>query len=228
MSVQLPLKLAFPEELRFEDYFSDQRDEVQQYLVSLTGSSNTSIFLWGEEGTGKSHLCQAYFHHLNESEIPVAFIDLSEDGMSPEVLEGLENFHVVIIDTFESVINDSKWHEAIFHLYNRLNAAGHHLVVTSDQHPEQVDNLLADLRSRLLAGLVFKTEPMTDEQKIQALKARAASQGLVLSNEVLNYLMTRLPRDTLELFATLKKLDEASMQHKRRVTVPFVKEILLL
>jgi DnaA family protein len=228
MSVQLPLKLAFPEELRFEDYFSDQRDEVQQSLVSLTGSSNTSIFLWGEEGTGKSHLCQAYFHYLNESEIPVAFIDLSEEGMSPEVLEGLENFQVVILDTFKSVINDSKWHEAIFHLYNRLNAAGHHLVVASDQHPEQVDNLLADLRSRLLSGLVFHIKPMTDGQKMLALKARAASQGLVLSDEVLNYLMARLPRDTLELFTTLKKLDEASMQFKRRPTIPFVRDVLKL
>ena len=82
------------------------------------------------------------------------------------------------------------------------------------------------LRTRLAWGLVYELVPLGDEDKALHLKAVAASRGLQLSNDIVEYLLTRLPRDMRSLQSIMEVLDQYSLMRKRPLTLPLVREAL--
>lgn len=103
---------------------------------------------------------------------------------------------------------------------------GVRLLVSANMPPKQLSCVLPDLASRLSWGLVFQVQGLADTQKLSALQLRSQRRGLTLSDEVGKFLLHNYPRDMLQLFAILEKLDQASLAEQRRLTVPFVKKIL--
>ena len=96
---------------------------------------------------------------------------------------------------------------------------------------KSVDNLgvtLPDLSSRLKSGVSLHLPNYDDAVQRRLLQHRANRRGMYLSNEVANFLLTRLPRDTATLMSALDNLDKASLQEQRRLTLPFVKATLSL
>jgi DnaA family protein len=85
---------------------------------------------------------------------------------------------------------------------------------------------LPDLKSRLAWGVVYQLHALSDEQKLDALKLRAQGRGLDLDLPVGKFLLRRCPRNMAQLFETLELLDQASLAQQRRLTIPFVKEVL--
>ena len=83
-----------------------------------------------------------------------------------------------------------------------------------------------DLRTRLGWGLVFQTELLDDDAKIQALEQAAQARGLVLSPDVIPWLLSRFYRDMPNLMALMDALDAYSLETKRAVTLPLVRELL--
>jgi DnaA family protein len=100
------------------------------------------------------------------------------------------------------------------------------LLISSTAPPAALRFTLADLRSRLLAAPVHHLRELDEEGQMQALEARAARRGLQLSREAAAYLVHRLPRDMHSLCAVLDRLDEAALVAQRRLTVPFLREVL--
>lgn len=191
-------------------------------------SGPQSVFLWGNEGSGRSHLCQALYQEAEDAGIKVAYLALSEPGIEPEVLSQLEQFGLVILDDLDVVIGDERWDEALFHFYNRLRESSGCLLMTSKIAPASFETILPDLKSRLGWELVYQLEELTDADKIHALQQRAAERGLKLPLAVGRYLLNRLPRDTHQLFATLEQLDHHCLAEKRSLTIPFIKKVLNL
>ena len=74
-------------------------------------------------------------------------------------------------------------------------------------------------------GTTFYLTPLSDEEKLQAFKMRALARGIELSNDVLHFIIQRTARDMLTLFECLQSLDTLSLEEKRRVTIPFIKEV---
>ena len=226
MSEQLPLKIQFDELLTFDNFIIGPNEQGANYLHNLGNLTQQSVFIWGSTGTGKTHLVQALYHHLMDIGKQPGFIDTSEAELKPDVLDGFEYFDYVILDGIENVIGNTDWQEKLFHLYNRLMANNSSIVLTSRNNPNTLESILPDLSSRLLSGLVFQLHELTEEGKKEALIKRAEDFGLVMTNEVLNYWMTHCSRDMHEIFTQLRNLDNASMAHKRRLTVPFLKQVL--
>ena len=100
------------------------------------------------------------------------------------------------------------------------------LIVAGNDSPPQLPCQIADLRNRLSWGLVFQVKNLTDEQKLLALQMRAKNRGLQISREVGLFLLNHYPRNMTVLFNCLEELDRASLIAKRRITIPFVKEVL--
>lgn len=225
-SQQIPLKLEFPEQLTFENFLSQEDSIVQTSLEQLVSSEHHCALICGSDGTGKTHLTQALYHSLSERGVIPAFIDCSEEGLMPELFDALEVYPLVILDSVDCLLSSRSWQEKLFHLYNRLVENHHHMVLSMSSPPDQIEDILPDLRSRLMSGLILPLTELPDELKLSALQDRATSYGLELTKEVGLYLLSRLPRDMHGLFDTLHHLDKASLTHKRRLTIPFVKEIL--
>lgn len=100
------------------------------------------------------------------------------------------------------------------------------LLVSAEKSPLHIHLQLADLKSRLASGVTYQLHLMSDEEKIEALRLRAHCRGLELNKTVAQFLLNHCPRNMQELFGTLEKLDQASLAEQRRLTIPFVKQIL--
>ena len=129
----------------------------------------------------------------------------------------------------QAVIGNAEWEVAIFDLINRVRETGRTLLIMSaDQSPVNLPVQLPDLASRLTWGEVYQLAPLNDKQKIDVLQKAAYQRGIELPDETANFLFKRLERDMKTLFNALEKLDQASLQAQRKLTIPFVKEILSL
>ena len=129
----------------------------------------------------------------------------------------------------QAVIGNAEWEVAIFDLINRVRETGRTLLIMSaDQSPANLPVQLPDLASRLTWGEVYQLTPLNDHQKIEVLQKAAYQRGIELPDETANFLFKRLERDMKTLFNALEKLDQASLQAQRKLTIPFVKEILAL
>lgn len=223
MSHQLPLGIGLRDDATFDNFLQFGNEHVVAALRRLT---DPSIYLWGGEGTGKSHLLQAICHFAAAQQQRTAFLPLGEPGLTPAMLEGMEQYDWVCLDDIDRIAGNPDWETALFHVYNRIVSAGHHLIVAAAVSPFALSVQLPDLQSRLSWGPVFQLQPLTDQAKCRALQQRAHNRGVTLEDDVAEYLMKRCPRDMGSLFRLLEGLDEASLAAKRRLTIPFVRDYL--
>jgi len=114
---------------------------------------------------------------------------------------------------------------ALFDLCNRMRGAGGALAASGEAPPARLA-LRADLRSRLASGIVLQLHPLSDEDKAAALYAHAAGRGIALDAELVRYLLTHFDRDMGTQIAALDAVDRYSLQRKRPITRPLLKEAL--
>ncbi len=221
---QLPLRIGLRDSATFANFFPGDNAAA---LYALQQAAEPFIYLWGGSGCGKSHLLQAACHAETARGGVPAYLPLAElAAAGADVLEGMEAMSLVCVDDLERIAGVREWEEALFHLYNRVREAGGRLLVAAAVGPAALDLTLADLRSRLGWGPVFQLHPLGDDGKLAALQLRAHARGLELPDEVGAYLLKRSPRDMHALFELLERLDHASLVAQRRLTIPFVRELI--
>jgi DnaA family protein len=143
-----------------------------------------------------------------------------------EILSGLESLALVCIDDLQVIAGLAEWEEAIFHLYNRIYDNGGSIMIAAKDLPKAIHLSLPDLVSRLSWGMVYQLQPLADMEKLAILTKRANHRGISLSEEVGKYILTHCHRHMGALFAALDTLDKASLSAQRRLTIPFIKEVL--
>lgn len=226
---QLPLKLNLRDDAIFDNYFIGAN---AQFIATLKAfalrRAEQFIYCYGESGVGRTHLLQACCHTADENNESIFYLPLSQHAdFSPEVFEALENQRCVCIDDVDAIAGNREWEEALFYFYNRARENYVSLLVSAKSLPQKINYCLPDLQSRLASGLIFEIKNLTDEEKIQALQMRAKLRGFDLSNEVGNYLIHHYSRSMCDLFFALEKLDQASLAAKRKLTIPFVKTVMV-
>ncbi|MCA1804575.1 MAG: DnaA regulatory inactivator Hda [Xanthomonadaceae bacterium] len=226
MHPQLPLGLRLGDHARFRNFFAGPNAEVLAALRVLAEAGARMVYCSGAPGTGKSHLLQATCAAAREQGRTAWYLPL-EPQLSPAVLEGLEQQEVLCLDDLQRVAGHAAWEEALFHLYNRVREQEGVLLVAGDGRPEELGLALPDLVSRLHWGLLYRLRELDDAERLAALQLRAASRGLDLPVETGDYLLRRCPRDLPALFELLDRLDLASLAAQRRLTIPFVRAVLL-
>lgn len=214
------------ESATFANYVAGSNAQVVTALQqACSGGSERFIYLWGGEGTGKSHLLQAACHAAAAD--GSVYLPLNEPGLAPEMLEGLEQMALVAVDNLEAIAGRRDWETALFHLYNRIRDQGLGVLLLAASQPlAALAITLPDLRSRLAWGLVFQLHTPSDDEKLAALQQRAHLRGFELSEEVGRYLLRHYQRDMGALFELLELLDQRSLALQRRLTIPFVKEVI--
>lgn len=228
MNSQLPLGLQLHAAARFDNYWpGPNRAAVAAVEACARGEEPSLLFLWGPQGSGRSHLLQAACHEAAAHGGSVAYLPLGAQGMSsPQMLQGLEQASLVCIDDIDAAAGLPEWERALFGLCNGLLERRARLAVTAAAPPGECGIQLADLVSRLSLSAVFRLQPLDDEQKLAVLQVRAGAKGLGLNEEVGRYLLRHYRRDLPGLFALLERLDRESLAAQRRLTVPFVREVL--
>lgn len=230
---QLPLNMQLPDDATFASFYPGENAaalkavEALSKLNNVQGSENY-VYLWGTEA-GKTHLLQAACQAVNEKGNSAAYIPLADHHtLSPNMLQGIEALPLICIDDIDKIAGLSEWEENVFHLFNRIREVQGRLLIAGNAAPLHLNIQLPDLKSRLSWGVVYQLHRLSDEQKVSALQHRAQARGLELNQSVGQFLLHRSPRDLKELFASLEILDRASLASQRRLTIPFVKEVLKL
>lgn len=229
--VQLSLGVSLKDDATFSNYYQNTQANAQALealLRASEGEGEHNLAIWGSRGCGLTHLLQAVCHGAYERGISVQYLPLRDmvGYAADDVCEGLEAVDILCLDGLDEICGNRQWELALFHLFNRLAQAQHRLIIASHTSIPSLPILLPDLKSRLLASVVYHIESLNDAGKEQALIVRAHARGFQMSQEVAHFILTRTVRDTNELFNLLNRLDDASLQHQRKLTIPFVKEVL--
>lgn len=219
---QLPLAIRLRDFALFETFEPGPNGAAIAALREHSGSG-PALWLWGPASSGKSHLLQAACAaQPGGAYLPVRELLLA----GPEVLDGWDDRMLVCIDDIDLLAGKPDWERAAFRLFNSLWEAGGRLVASARAGPAVVRFALPDLHSRLAWGGVFRLESLADDDRVAALKRRAAYRGLELPEDAARYLLRRLPRDMRALCDWLDRLDAASLAAARRLTLPFVRSVI--
>ncbi len=181
---------------------------------ALAGTGNERCFyLWGEAGSGKSHLLQAAVGQARTAGQTAMCLC----GAVPDAMQ------VAAVDDVESL--DAAAQIALFELYNQVRESGGMLLVSGTVAPAQLD-LRDDLRTRLGWGLVYQVHALNEAEKARALEGHAQARGFHLPQEVIQFLLRHGRRDLPSLLATLDALDTLCLRLQRPASVPLLKELL--
>lgn len=226
--VQLPLGVGLRAGPTFANFEAGAAPEaVPVVAATAMGVGERAVYLWGGSGCGKTHLLEAACQEAVLGGRRAGYLPLAHGSdLAPEVLRGLENLDLLCVDDLQAVAGERRWEEALFHLYNRAEMQQAALIVAATASPSGIGLRLPDLVSRLSAAAVFRLRPLEDPLRCRALRQRARERGFDIPTEVAEYLIRRCPRDMHTLFGLLEQLDSLTLAEQRRVTIPFVKEIL--
>jgi DnaA-homolog protein len=225
---QIPFSFNKFEQLDFDLFVAGPNHLTKQHLLNVSlGTDRKNTYLWGNSGSGKSHLLQAVCTSVAKTQGNIAYIPLTERNiLSPNMLEGLQHLALVCLDDIEQIAGDTEWELAVFHLFNQLRDAQTPLIISALHGPLGSPIQLPDLKSRLSWDNTFHLQNLDESASREALIKRAQFRGFDLPEEVADYLMKRVARDTHNLFELLNKLDNASLVAKKKLTIPFVKTLL--
>ena len=208
---QLLLEIAEPPAPSLDNFIPGQNAEVLHSLRQMLHvspdqglKSQRFMYLWGESGSGKTHLLEASRNYAATHE---------------------EAAMLWVQDAVETL--DDAAQVALFNRYNEIRDHAGCLLVAGCAAPGQM-GLREDLATRLAWGLVYQLRPLSHDEKADALKAHAHARGMRLPDEVIDYCLRHLRRDLPTLMATLHALDEWSLTYQKPVTVAALRQLLQL
>ena len=222
-------QLALPLQLADHAVFASFLDSGNETLVATlsdiaAGGEGHGCWLWGATATGKTHLLQAVCDAAGDRAIYLPLSMLADAG--PEILEGLASRDLICIDDVDRFAGDTAWEMALFDLSNQIFDVGAQLIVSASSAPRECLIELADLQSRFAILPVFQIHELDEDERISALQLRSRHRGLELPDDTARYLLKRSRRDMASLYDVLDRLDGAALRAKRRLTIPFVREVL--
>ncbi len=217
---QLVFPLA-PPAPTFENFVPGRNAELLAVLRAIASghSPERFVYFWGETGCGKTHLLTAVAGELAAVTRPVS-LAASENRLLEQGVFSTSTYLTDDVDRL-SATGQTK----LFQIYNAVRESAGVLLAAGSAPPARL-GLRADLVTRLGWGLVYQLHPLSDDDKASALAEHAQARGFDLSREVIDYLLQRQRRDLPNLIAILDALDRYSLETKRVITVPLVRELL--
>jgi DnaA family protein len=177
------------------------------------------VMIWGPRGSGRSHLLRAAINEASAAGRPALHVEADRlDGRflpAPSTL--------VAIDDIEGLCADAQI--ALFNAFNRAFEQGLTLLLTAQRPPRELE-LREDLRTRIGQTLVFEIKPLDDPTRSHILLTLAQRRGLSIGEDVVQFLLRHGRRDLPALISVLDALDRASLEHKRPVTLPLLRELM--
>ena len=224
---QLTLGVQLKERATFASFLTARNTELVAHLQHVAAARPAgATWIAGPHTAGKSHLLQAVCAALPAG-VRAAYLPLETLlPFGPGALDGAENLELACYDDVQTIAGSAEWEERLFSVWQRASERGTTLLFAARENPAHVAYELADLKSRLASSVVFPVRELNDEEQIAALNLRAHLRGFELPAETARYLQRRFPRDMRTLCEILDTLDDAAFAAQRRITVPFIRDVI--
>ncbi|MTD33486.1 DnaA regulatory inactivator Hda [Paludibacterium denitrificans] len=202
----------------FDNFVAERNREV---ITALTApEAERFIYLWGESGSGKTHLLQAWIAHAERLGRAAIYLDAQHESLPDFAREA----SFIAVDHVDDLAPDDQI--MLFSFYNSLKEGGDGRLLMAGRQPPMALSVRDDLRTRLGWGLVFEVKALSDDDKLAALRTHAATRQLSIPDDVFRYLLTHWRRDLTSLIAMIDMLDRYSLALRLPITVPLVKNVL--
>lgn len=223
---QMALDIGLHTTPTLDSFFAGPNSAALQHLKLWTTSQMPSpvpTYLWGESGSGKSHLLRAVQAELSNAGVSVGWLDADQN----ERLIFDEAWTAVLMDDVH-LYNLEQQQLAFNWFVNALTpkSGSPRWVLAAGMLPPADLKLRDDLRSRLGWGHVYGLQVLSDTERRAVLRSEADARGLYLSDEVMSYMLSRFSRDLSSLMSLLDHLDQFALQTKRAITIPLIKSML--
>ncbi len=215
---QIPLAIGPQPLATFESFLPGPNGAALDHLLALQ-SGATPLYLWGPSGSGKSHLLQALAGRCQAAGQTVGWFDAA----TPGPWRWQSDWSLVVLD--ESDRLDADRQQLAFGLFVQAHDAGVQWAAAGRLPPVDLP-LREDLATRLAWGHVFALHNLGEAESRAVLRRDADRRGIFLSDEVMDYLLTRFPRDLSHQGRLLARLDGYGLARARRITLPLVREML--
>jgi len=227
-AMQVPVQFEFQSDQTFDSFFPGNNVEILEQLRGLAAKNQEQqIFIWGERGSGKSHLLQACCQQAKTFGKDPFYLAFTRDELPPPtILEGLESLDMVCFDDLQHIAGDMEWQHGLFNFYNCHRQNNHQLLLAADCPPKYLQFELPDLKTRMSWGLTLKIKSLRDDQLVAALTHKAHFLGFDIPAAVGRYLLNHYVHDLPALWLLLEKIDRATLAAQRKLSIPFLKKIL--
>jgi len=215
---QLVLELAPPPAPTLENFFPGRNRAALAALRDALAGRERVVYLWGGPGSGKTHLLRAAVNEAAARGRAARYV-----GAPHAELAHAAGWELLAVDDVERL--DASAQGYLFDAFNAAKAAGA-LLIAAGAQPAAEAPVREDLRTRLASGVSLRLAPLDDAEKTAALASHGAQRGLRLGPELLAYVLTHCRRDMGTQVAVLDALDRYSLEHKRPVTLPLLREAL--
>lgn len=218
-----------PEERLDRFYCSLKNREILKNIeYFIAGKSAPVIYLYGEEGSGRSHLLQAMCHAVREKGGGAYYFPLERmvGQFAPQdLLRGLESGRLLCFDDMDRIAGHPDWEEALFHLFNRHSPNRGLWAVSARTPPAEAGITLPDLTSRLASGTAYHLTALSEREQRELFRRKAVENGFSVSPALENFIFHHSGRTTGQLLGVFHEINSRSLVEKRNLTIPYIKEI---
>ncbi|MEK9629637.1 MAG: DnaA/Hda family protein [Nitrospinota bacterium] len=237
ISKQLLLNFPARPEFNFSNFVISQGSRfAYDSAMNFCNPNQTlynSLFLFGQENLGKTHLLLSIGNLVAEKGARVIYIEGAEFSKKTETKNSekdpqtqLMDVDYFLLDDVEEIAPSTAAQEKLYHIYNTVIEKGGKVAFTSCVSPEKIENAESYLTSRFKWGLLAEIKPIDDDTTSKIIQKLAKDIGLTLPENIVNFLLSRIPRDFISIQEAISTLNHESYIQKKKVTLPLVKAAL--
>ena len=225
MHPQLVLSLDSAPATTFDSFHVDETLRVVHLGVEAFAEGRLDerqLYLWGERGAGKSHLLVAACHAVREAGYLAAYVP-GANANHGDALDGYEGFELLCIDDLQALERSSE--RELYRCINRCHEQGTRLLFAADRPIDGLGLALTDLVSRLTWGPTFHVLPLQGPALLEAVGSEFARRSLACGEDVPLWLVRRFGHDLAAIKRFVRRLDDASLRERKRITVAFARRL---
>ena len=224
---QLPLALRFPPDQRLDTFVHAPEGSIATIGAAATGMATDWVYVSGPSGAGKTHLLLGACTRALEAGRRPAYLSLAGlSGRVADAVQSLEGLELVALDDIDAIAGERADEVALFDFHNRARGSRTNVIYAAAARPDALDLSLPDLRSRLGQCIGIALQPPGDDARRDVLRQRALRRGLVVDDAAIDWLLRRVDRDLGSLAQLFDRLDREALAAQRRLTVPFLRQVL--
>lgn len=216
---QLPLAISPPLQAGFDHLVVGPNAHAVQHLRHLAMPA-APVYLWGPSGCGKTYLLQSLVSQRQGMGERIGWFEAGQSPL-PWLLD--DAWTLVVVDDCQAL--DAGQQQAAFVLFVEAGSRGVQWAAAGRLPPVDLP-IRDDLRTRLGWGHVFALQPLSESDTRSALRREADHRGILLSDDVMDFVLTRFQRDLKHLMRLLDRLDEFALAERRHVTVPLLRKMI--